>query len=73
MMQGNKMIIYVNDEPREYSNESIYELLRKVGVDPEKPGVAVAVNADVIPRSEWKHRRLNDGDRLEIVHAVSGG
>ena len=35
--------------------------------------LAVEVNEDVIPRSEHAERRLCDGDRVEIVHAIGGG
>ncbi len=73
MTQESKMIIYINDEPREYRGESIYELLQGMGIDPESPGIAVAVNAEIIPRSEWKNRCINNGDKLEVVHAVAGG
>lgn len=36
-------------------------------------GVAVALNAEVIPRSEWAKTPVPDGARLEIVQAVQGG
>jgi thiazole synthase len=35
--------------------------------------IVVAVNEDVVPRSEWDAHRLEDGDSVEIVQAVSGG
>jgi sulfur carrier protein len=35
--------------------------------------VAVAVNRDVVPRSEFAHRTLAAGDRVEILQAVGGG
>ncbi|HID04984.1 MAG TPA: sulfur carrier protein ThiS [Candidatus Caldiarchaeum subterraneum] len=73
MQHKTGAVVYVNDKPIGYGGESIYELLRSLGIDPERPGVAVAVNAEVIPRSEWRVRRLGHGDRVEVVHAVSGG
>jgi sulfur carrier protein len=36
-------------------------------------GVAVARNAEVVPRSLWAATRLADGDQLELVTAVQGG
>ena len=36
-------------------------------------GVAVAVNETVVPRSTWPVRRLEPGDRVEILNAVQGG
>ena len=35
--------------------------------------MAVEVNEEVIPRSEYAGHVLGDGDRVEIVHAVGGG
>lgn len=34
---------------------------------------AVAVNRDVVPRSSYPSRRLEAGDRIEILEAVGGG
>jgi len=36
-------------------------------------GIAVAVNDEVVPRSEWEVKSLSDGDNIEIIHAVQGG
>ena len=35
--------------------------------------VAVAVNADVVPRSRWSATSLHDGDAVEVLVAVAGG
>ncbi len=35
--------------------------------------VAVEVNREIVPRSEHATRRLAEGDRVEIVHAIGGG
>ena len=35
--------------------------------------VAVAVNADVAPRSSWSSTVLHDGDAVEVLVAVAGG
>ncbi len=34
---------------------------------------AVEVNEELVPRSEHEHRRLQGGDRIEIVTLVGGG
>jgi sulfur carrier protein len=36
-------------------------------------GVAVAVNDEVVPRTQWPSRRLKPGDTVEIVRATQGG
>lgn len=35
-------------------------------------GIAVAVNGEVVPRSEWD-RPLTDGDAVEVLTATQGG
>lgn len=43
------------------------------GVNPEKPGIAVAVNDTVVRRSDWKQTELADGDHVEVITAMQGG
>ncbi|HLR96422.1 MAG TPA: sulfur carrier protein ThiS [Jiangellaceae bacterium] len=43
------------------------------GADGVERGVAVAVNAAVVPRSAWASTTLDDGDSVEILSAVPGG
>lgn len=35
--------------------------------------LAVEVNEDIVPRSEHPRFSLNDGDKVEVVHAIGGG
>ncbi|KNC20357.1 thiamine biosynthesis protein ThiS [Arthrobacter sp. RIT-PI-e] len=41
--------------------------------DGQRLGIAVAVNAEVVPRSRWATVRIDDGDDVEVVNAVQGG
>jgi thiazole synthase len=45
------------------------------GADPAtaRPGVAVAVNGEVVPRRAWAQARLAPGDDVRLVRAVAGG
>ena len=36
-------------------------------------GVAVAVDAEVVPRGEWDATALHEGARVEILRAIQGG
>jgi sulfur carrier protein len=36
-------------------------------------GVAVAVDAEVVPRTEWPTHTLDDGARVEVLRAIQGG
>lgn len=42
-------------------------------VDGGRLGVAVARNADLVPRSQWAATAVELNDELEIVTAVQGG
>jgi sulfur carrier protein len=35
--------------------------------------VAVAINAQVVPRSSFDRVEIRDGDHVEVIHAVGGG
>jgi sulfur carrier protein len=36
-------------------------------------GVAVAVDAEVVPRGQWDETQLHEGARVEILRAIQGG
>ena len=35
--------------------------------------IAMEVNREIVPRSTFEEHTLNDGDQVEIVHAIGGG
>ena len=66
--------IILNGEEREIPREmNIMELLEEVGVQFREVGLAVAINEEVVPKSEYKTRVVKEGDRVEIVQLVGGG
>ncbi len=71
------MNLVVNGEPVEVSAESpectlsVRDLLVKLGFG--ETLVAVERNEEVVPRATHATVRLQDGDRIEIVHFVGGG
>jgi sulfur carrier protein len=42
-------------------------------IAPDRRGLAVAVNGEVVPRSAWSQTTLGGGDRLEVLAAAQGG
>ena len=36
-------------------------------------GVAVAVDAEVVPRTQWQTHELTEGARVEVLRAIQGG
>ena len=66
--------IILNGEEREISREmSVMELLNEIGVKFREVGLAVAINEEVVPKSEYESRTVKEGDRVEIVQLVGGG
>ena len=47
--------------------------LERLGTHGERRGVAVAVDGEVVPRSEWDSTELEEGQRVEVVGAIQGG
>ena len=52
---------------------TIAELLGRLDVPPEGRGVAVAVDAEVVPRGEWPRHVVADGAQVEVLTAIQGG
>jgi len=64
--------ILLNGDPRALPREATLVALIE-DLDLAGKRVAVEVNEEIVPRSEYARRRLRDGDRVEIVHAIGGG
>jgi sulfur carrier protein len=73
MSGGTGRAVRVNGTVRAVAAGTIEALLREMGHDPARPGLAVALDGRVVPRGEWAERRLHDGATIEIVGAVQGG
>ena len=68
------MKIRVNGEQKEIRhNHNIYDLLTPVGFNPQQAGIAIAVNREVIPKTQWQQTKLHEGCEVEIIRAVQGG
>ncbi len=64
--------ICLNGEKQELTQEmKLSELMQQMNVP--KQAFAVAVNRNIIPRSELEKIQVKEGDQIEIVHAVGGG
>lgn len=69
------MKLHINGEERDFSdaagNLTLAVLIDSLGMKADR--VAVELNRDIVPRDRWAETRLNEGDRLEVVHFVGGG
>jgi sulfur carrier protein len=66
--------VTVNGEPLELpEGATVEDLLEGAGTDARRRGVAVAIDAEVVPRSAWDETVLADGQAVELVAAMQGG
>jgi sulfur carrier protein len=64
--------VRVNGEERELPDKlSVAGLLEALRLPSE--GVAVALNRQIVPRSSFVERLLEEGDDVEVLRAVGGG
>ena len=66
------MNITVNGESRSLEpGTSLGQLVENLGLKGKR--IAVEVNRNIVPRSEYDDFRLSDNDTIEIVNAIGGG
>jgi sulfur carrier protein len=68
------MQVIVNGQERALPDgATVQSLVVELGVPESGRGVAVAVDGEVVPRSEWPGAALTAGARVEVLIAVQGG
>jgi sulfur carrier protein len=66
--------VTVNGEPRRLpTGATVASVLELLDVTPGARGVAVALDGEVVTRSEWPQTELREGALLEVVAAIQGG
>jgi sulfur carrier protein len=67
-------VIVLNGERSELpTGQTVAAVLAELGLGLEARGVAVAVDGEVVARSEWSSFTLGDGARVEVLAAMQGG
>ena len=68
------MTIHLNDQPRTVPADArLADILRELGYTADRKGVAIAINDEVVPRSQWPVRVLVEGERILVIQATQGG
>lgn len=66
------MILNINGKDHETKlSQNLEELVQELEIN--APHFAVALNYQVVPKSQYNSTVLKEGDKIEIVHAVGGG
>lgn len=66
------MRIQFNDEPMHcvegLTVAALLDQLRQL-----KPGVALALNQQILPRERWEHQQVSEGDHILLFQVIAGG
>ncbi|MSS76763.1 MAG: sulfur carrier protein ThiS [Methyloglobulus sp.] len=66
------MIVYVNGESHELSGDKkVADVIENMGLAGKR--IAVELNKEILPFDQYQSKVLQNGDHLEIVHAIGGG
>ena len=66
------MEVFINHSPVETeTSTSLADLLTQEGIAAD--GIAVAIDNNVVPRSEWRTTQLQAGAKITVIRAVCGG
>jgi thiamine biosynthesis protein ThiS len=64
--------IQLNGQPRGFrTGATISDLLHELAITTDR--VAVEVNLEILDKQEFDRRRLQEGDRVEILSFIGGG
>ena len=65
------MQVFINGKSTDLAaSATVADVLRQMNIEGK---VALEINRDIFPLSRFEQHRLNEGDTLEIVHAIGGG
>jgi len=66
------MRILFNDEPMTCDyGLSVAALLDRL--HQLKPGTALALNQQILPRERWEHQQVSEGDSILLFQVIAGG
>ncbi|WP_299247515.1 sulfur carrier protein ThiS [uncultured Cytophaga sp.] len=67
------MNVIVNNKPLELPDASrIHAVFEKLSITSPQ-GIAIAINEQVVPKSEWESCVLKDNDAVLLIRATQGG
>lgn len=65
------MKIMLNDAPHEFSGETLQDLLAHL--NKSEQGIAIAINQQVVPKSQWSSTELYELSQVFIFESIAGG
>ena len=66
-----KMTIKVNNQSKTVVATTLQNLLAEL--DQVQEGIAVAINQNIVQKTNWESTSIQDGDDILIIQATQGG
>ena len=71
-MKNNKIQIYINGKKKNiHMSYNIVDILEEYSL--RNKLIAVEINQEVIPKSNYKTKKIKQNDRIEILELIGGG
>ncbi len=68
------MRVVLNGDDTQFDDGvTVRNVIDALALPAEGRGVAVAVDAEVVPRGQWESTILQEGARVEVLRAIQGG
>ena len=72
IMKKNKIQIFINGKKKNISsNYNLINIIEEYSL--KNKLIAVEINQEVIPKSNYKTKKINKNDRIEILELIGGG
>ena len=72
IMKKNKIQIYINGKKKYINiNSNLINILEEYSL--KNKLVAVEINQEVIPKSNYETKKINKNDKIEILELIGGG
>lgn len=67
------MEVFVNEEKQQVAEDiTVHELVKQMGYE-QTDGVALAINEEVVPKTQWGEKAVKPEDDIMIIRATQGG
>ena len=71
-MKKNKIQIYINGKIKIINSSfNLIDILKEYALETKL--VAIEINREIIPKSKYKNKKINQNDRIEILELIGGG
>jgi sulfur carrier protein len=66
--------VVVNGNPLDVPEGAVLsDVLRQLGLADDRRGIALALEGDVVLRTDWPRTAVAEGQRVELLEARAGG